>query len=54
VLGDIIVAVEESPIANMADFVNSLKNAAIGDVVKLKVRRGAQLHELQVTVMDIS
>ena len=54
VLGDIIVAVEESPIANMADFVNSLRNAEIGDVMQLKVRRGDQLRELAVTVMDIS
>jgi 2-alkenal reductase len=54
VLGDVIVAVEGRRIANMADFVDSLKNAAIGDVLKLKVRRGDQLHELDVTVMDIS
>ena len=54
VLGDIIIAVNGSPITNMADFVKSLSNAEIGDVLKLKVSRGDQLRELAVTVMDIS
>jgi 2-alkenal reductase len=54
VLGDIIVAVEGKPIVNMDDFIKSLRNAEIGEVIKLQVKRGEKLLEVAVTVMDIS
>jgi 2-alkenal reductase len=53
-LGDVIVAVEGTPITKMDDFIKSLRNTEIGDVIKLQVRRGERLLELVVTVMDIS
>jgi 2-alkenal reductase len=54
ILGDIIVAVEDRPIANMDDFIKSLGNAEIGDVINLQVQRGGNLRKVAVTVMDIS
>jgi 2-alkenal reductase len=53
-LGDIIVGVEGNPIAKMDDFIKNLRNVKIGEVVKLQVRRGDEIRELMVKVMDIS
>jgi 2-alkenal reductase len=54
ILGDVIVAVEGTPITNMDDFIKSLRNAEIGGMITLQVRRGEELRDLTVTVMDIS
>jgi len=53
-LGDIIVGVEGNPIGKMDDFIKNLRNVKIGEVIKLQVRRGDELRELMVKVMDIS
>jgi len=53
-LGDVIVAADGNPIAKMDDFIESLRNKQIGDPIKLKVRRGEELYDMVVTVMDIS
>jgi 2-alkenal reductase len=53
-LGDVIVAADGNPIAKMDDFIESLRNKQIGDAIKLKVRRGEELYDMVVTVMDIS
>jgi len=53
-LGDVIVAVEGDSITKMDDFIESLRKTSIGDVIELQVRRGEELLELTVTVMDIS
>jgi S1-C subfamily serine protease len=45
---------EDTPITKMDDFIKSLRNAEIGTVIKLQVRRGEELREMAVTVMDIS
>ena len=54
VLGDVIVAVGDRPVANMEDFVRNLQEAEIGQSIDLQVRRGDALREVAVTVMDIS
>ena len=54
ILGDIIVAVEGKPIANMADFVQMLQAFEIGKPINLQVRRGEKLRDVAVTIMDIS
>jgi 2-alkenal reductase len=54
ILGDIIVAVEGKPIANMADFVQILQASEIGKPINLKVRRGDALRDVAVVIMDIS
>ena len=53
-LGDIIVGVEGNPISKMDDFIKSLRNEKIGEVIKIQVRRGDELRELMVKGMDIS
>lgn len=53
-LGDIIVAVEGNPVANMDDFARALQNFSIGETVTLGVRRGSQVREVAVALMDIS
>jgi 2-alkenal reductase len=53
-LGDVIVGVEGNQITKMDDFIESLRNAEIGGAIKLQVRRGEEIRELGVTVMDIS
>jgi 2-alkenal reductase len=54
ILGDVIVAVEDQPVANMEDFVRILQESEIGQSINLQVRRGDALREVAVTVMDIS
>ena len=53
-LGDVIVAVEGSPVGNMADFVRILQNFEIGQTITLEVRRGETQREVMVAIMDIS
>jgi len=53
-LGDIIVGVEGNPINKMDDFIRQLRNAKIGEMIKIQVRRGDDLREQMVMVMDIS
>jgi len=53
-LGDVIVAVEGSPVGNMADFVRILQNLEIGQTITLEVRRGETQREVMVAIMDIS
>jgi 2-alkenal reductase len=54
VLGDVIVAGGDQPVANMEDFVRNLQGTEIGQSIALQVRRGEALREVAVTVMDIS
>jgi 2-alkenal reductase len=53
-LGDVIVAVEGSPVENMDDFIRILQNLEIGQTITLTVRRGEALREVTVAIMDIS
>lgn len=53
-LGDIIVAVEEQPVAHTDDFVRILQKLEIGKSVRLEVRRGESIREVEVGIMDIS
>jgi S1-C subfamily serine protease len=46
--------VEGNPISKTDDFIKSLRNTTIGEVIQIEVRRGDQLRELMVKVMDIS
>ena len=53
-LGDIIVAVEGKPVANMDEFARILQTFEIGQTVTLGVKRGDKVREVAVTIMDIS
>jgi 2-alkenal reductase len=54
ILGDVIVAVDDRPVANMEDFARILQSREIGQRIKIGVRRGDTEREIEVTVMDIS
>ena len=54
ILGDVIVAVDDQPVANMEDFARILQSREIGQRIKIGVRRGDTEREIEVTVMDIS
>jgi len=53
-LGDIIMAVEDQPIADTDDFVRILQQFDIGQTVRMQVRRGEASREVTVAIMDIS
>jgi len=53
-LGDVIVAVEGKPVANMADFVEMMQAFEIAKPINLQVRRGDKVRDVAVTIMDIS
>ncbi|WP_419658005.1 peptidase S1 and S6 [Desulfosarcina variabilis str. Montpellier] len=54
ILGDIIVAVEDQPVADTDDFVRMLQTFEIGQSIRLTVRRGDRERPVTVTIMDIS
>ncbi len=54
ILGDVIVAVEGNPTAKMDDFIENLRETEIGEVINLQIRRGEEIREVTVSVMDIS
>ena len=54
VLGDIIVGVEGKPVAHLDDFVRILQTFEIGEAIHLEIRRGDNLREVMVRIMDIS
>jgi 2-alkenal reductase len=54
ILGDVIVAVEGKPVANMADFVQMMQAFEIAKPINLQVRRGDKVRDVAVTIMDIS
>jgi 2-alkenal reductase len=53
-LGDVIVGVAGESIANMDEFARRLQQFEIGQTVTLQVRRGDQVREVTVAIMDIS
>ena len=53
-LGDVIVAVDGVDVTDIAAFVQTMQQYAIGQTVRLKVRFGDTVREVTVKVMDIS
>jgi 2-alkenal reductase len=53
-LGDVIVAVESTSVANIDDFIRILQNYKIGETITLDVQRSDILRKIEVTIMDIS
>jgi len=53
-LGDIILAVDGQEVTNIIEMVRSMQGYAIGQTVKLKVKRSDQVRTVEVVVMDIS
>jgi S1-C subfamily serine protease len=49
-LGDIIVAIDEFEVKNQADYFQILSKKKVGDVVRLKVRRGKETLEVEVAL----
>jgi 2-alkenal reductase len=54
ILGDVIVGVDGQPVTTTDEFVRALQNFDIGGTVTLQVRRGDQVRDVAVTIMDIS
>jgi 2-alkenal reductase len=54
ILGDIILSVDGQRVTNIGEFVRRLQTYRIGQTVRLTVKRGDQVREVDVTVMDIS
>jgi 2-alkenal reductase len=54
VLGDIILSVDGQQVTNIGEFVRHLQKYQIGQTVSLEVKRGDQVREVEVTIMDIS
>jgi S1-C subfamily serine protease len=52
-LGDVIVGVNERPVARLSDFTDALEKTKIGDTVSLKIQRNSGTVELAVQVIDI-
>jgi 2-alkenal reductase len=53
-LGDVILAVDDQEVNNIAEFVRALLSYDIGQSVRISVRRGDQVRQVDVKIMDIS
>jgi S1-C subfamily serine protease len=53
-VGDVIVAAEGKPVANVADLAGVLERVGIGNTVRLTVVRDGSRREVSATVQDIS
>jgi len=53
-LGDVIVAIEDMPVRDMDDYARAIDKLQIGQTITLRVRRGDQVREVLVTLVDIS
>ena len=53
-LGDVILSVEGQEVRNVDDFVRMMQRFDIGRTVHLTVRRGDQVLDVNVQIMDIS
>lgn len=54
VLGDVITGVADRPVTNLVEFSRILEDFEIGQTVRLTVRRGEEVREVDISVMDIS
>lgn len=54
ILGDIILSVDGQQVTNIGEFVRRLQKYHIGQTVRLTVKRGDQVRDVDVTIMDIS
>jgi 2-alkenal reductase len=52
-LGDVILGADGREVRNLTEFTRILQNFDIGQVIMLKVGRGDQIRNVEVTVMDI-
>jgi 2-alkenal reductase len=53
-IGDIIVAAGDQEVRNIDEFIRILENYAIGQTIMLDVRRGDQIRNVEVKIMDVS
>jgi 2-alkenal reductase len=52
-IGDIVVAVNGAPVANIAQFSRALEKIGIGNTAELTVMRGQQQRKVQVKIIDL-
>jgi len=53
-LGDVIVAVNGTPVHHLADLTDRLEQAGVGKTIELSIKRGNAARSLQMQVADIS
>ena len=53
-LGDVILAVDDQQVSNLAEFVRAILSYDIGRSIRLSVQRGDRVREVVVKIMDIS
>ena len=53
-LGDIILSVDDQKVTNLVEFVRIMQRYEVGQTVRLTVRRGDRVRDVQVEIMDIS
>ncbi|MCB9562389.1 MAG: trypsin-like peptidase domain-containing protein [Kofleriaceae bacterium] len=53
VLGDVIVAIDGAPVTGQTDLFKGLDRHAVGDTVKVRVRRSGVEREVEVTLQEI-
>ncbi|XP_071731074.1 protease Do-like 8, chloroplastic [Rutidosis leptorrhynchoides] len=54
VLGDIIVAIDNKPVRNKAEFLKALDDYSVGDEVLLKIQRGDKTMEMAIALEETS
>ncbi|KAJ0889508.1 putative PDZ domain-containing protein [Helianthus annuus] len=54
VLGDIVVAVDNKPVKNKAEFLKALDEYNVGDKVILKIQRGTETLEMPIALEESS
>jgi 2-alkenal reductase len=52
-LGDVIIGVNDRPVARLSDFTEVLEKTKIGETVSLKVQRESRTVDVAVQVIDI-
>ena len=53
-LGDVILSVDGEQVKNIVEFARIMQRYNIGQTIRLRVQRGDQSRDVQVTIMDIS
>jgi 2-alkenal reductase len=53
VIGDIIVAVEDTPVRRLSDLTDRLERTAVGETVSLTILRDNRRERVDVAVVDV-
>jgi S1-C subfamily serine protease len=54
VLGDVIIGMDDKPVANQNDLFKALDSKEVGDTVKVKIKRGSETVELDIVLAALN